>query len=81
MAASVLFVAGLIGLALVATGVVAPLLMIPIVVLAMLPLALGVVARLFAHSQPTVDASTGPATPSTRQASYDPVTDPADRGV
>ena len=81
MAASVLFVAGLIGLALVATGVVAPLLMIPIVVLAMLPLALGIVGKIFAGSQPTVDASTGPAVPSTRQASYDPVADPADRGV
>ena len=81
MAASVLFVAGLIGLALVATGVIAPLLLIPIVILAMLPLGIGIVAKLFAHSQPTVDASTGPATPSSRQASYDPVTDPADRGV
>ena len=81
MAASVLFVAGLIGLALVATGVIAPLLLIPIVILAMLPLALGIVAKLFAHSSPTVDTSTGPATPSSRQASYDPVSDPADRGV
>jgi hypothetical protein len=81
MAASVLFVAGLIGIGLVATGVVAPLLFVPLIILAMLPLAIGVVARVFANSQPTVDASTGPAVPSTRQASYDPVTDPADRGV
>ena len=79
MAASVLFVAGLIGLALVATGVIAPLLLVPIVILAMLPLALGVVGRLFAHTSPTVDATSGPATPSTRQASYDPVTDPNER--
>jgi len=81
MAASVLFVAGLIGLGLVATGVVAPLLFVPIIVLAMLPLGIGVVARLFAHSSPTVDTSTGPAVPSTREAAYTPVSDPADRGV
>ncbi|HEV2062733.1 MAG TPA: hypothetical protein VGR12_07780 [Solirubrobacteraceae bacterium] len=81
MAASVLFVAGLIGLALVATGVIAPLLLVPIVILGMLPLAIGIVGKVFAHSQPTVDAAQGPATPSTRQASYDPVTDPGDRGV
>jgi hypothetical protein len=76
MAASILAVAGIIGLGLVLSGVIAPLLLVPIVVLASLPLALGVVARLFAHSQPTVDASTGPATPSTREASYDPVDQP-----
>jgi hypothetical protein len=81
MAASVLGAAGVIGLALVLAGVLNPLLLIPIVVLGALPLALGVLGRLFAHSQPTVDASTGPATPSTRQASYEPVTDPTERGV
>ena len=81
MAASVLGVAGVIGLALVLAGVLNPLLLIPIIILAALPLALGVLGKLFANSQPTVDASTGPAVPSTRQASYDPVTDPADRGV
>jgi hypothetical protein len=81
MAASVLGVAGVIGLVLVLAGVLNPLLMIPIVILGALPLALGVLGKLFSHSQPTVDASTGPATPSTRQASYEPVTDPSERGV
>jgi hypothetical protein len=81
MAASVLGVAGLIGLALVLAGVLNPLLLIPIIVLAAIPLALGVVGKVFAHSQPTVDAATGPATPSSKQASYDPVTDPSERGV
>ena len=81
MAASVLGAAGVIGLALVLAGVLNPLLLIPIVVLGALPLALGVLGRLFSHSQPTVDASTGPATPSTRQASYEPVSDPSERGV
>ena len=81
MAASVLGVAGLIGLVLVIAGILNPLLLIPIVVLAALPLAFGVVGRIFAHSQPTVDASTGPATPSSAEASYDPVTDPSERGV
>ena len=81
MAASVLGAAGLIGLTLVLAGVLNPLLLIPIIVFASIPLALGVLGKLFAHSQPTVDASTGPATPSTAQASYDPVTDPSERGV
>ncbi len=81
MAASVLAVAGVIGLVLVLAGVLNPLLIIPIIVLAALPLFLGVLGKLFSHSQPTVDASTGPATPSTRQASYEPIADPSDRGV
>jgi hypothetical protein len=81
MAASVLGVAGLIGLLLVLAGVLNPLLLIPIIVLASLPLALGVLGRLFSHSQPTVDAATGPATPTSAQASYEPVTDPSERGV
>ena len=81
MAASVLGAAGLIGLTLVLAGILNPLLLIPIIVLASIPLALGVLGKLFSHSQPTVDASTGPATPSTAQASYDPVSDPSERGV
>ena len=81
MAASVLGVAGLIGLTLVLAGVLNPLLLVPIIIFASLPLAFGVLGKLFAHSQPTVDASTGPATPSSSQASYDPVTDPSERGV
>jgi hypothetical protein len=81
MAASVLGVAGLVGLALVLAGILNPLLLIPIIVLAAVPLALGVVGKIFANSQPTVDASTGPAVPSSAQASYDPVTDPSERGV
>ena len=81
MAASILGVAGVVGLALVLAGVLNPLLLIPIVILGALPLAIGVLGRLFSHSQPTVDASTGPATPSTAQASYEPVSDPSERGV
>ena len=81
MAASVLGVAGVIGLALVLAGVLNPLLLIPIIVLAAVPLAVAVLGRLFSHSQPTVGASTGPATPSTAQASYEPVSDPSERGV
>ncbi len=81
MAASVLGVVGLVGLVLVLAGVLNPLLIIPIVILGSLPLALGVLGKLFSHSQPTVDASTGPATPSTRQASYEPISDPSERGV
>ncbi len=81
MAASVIGVAGLIGLTLVLAGILNPLLLIPIIVLTSIPLALGVLGKLFAHSQPTVDASTGPATPTSAQASYDPVTDPSERGV
>ena len=76
MAASILAVAGLIGLGLVLTGVIAPLVFVPIIVLAMLPFAIGVVAKLFANSQPSVAASTGPATPSTAEASYNPVNEP-----
>ncbi len=81
MAASVLGVAGLIGLALVLAGVLNPLLIVPIIVLAAFPLALGVLGKLFSNTSPTVDASTGPAVPTSRQASYDPVADPSERGV
>ncbi len=81
MAASVLGVAGIIGLALVLAGVLNPLLLVPIIVLASLPLAIGALGKLFSHTNPTVDASTGPGVPTTRQASYDPVTDPSERGV
>ena len=81
MAASVLGVAGLIGLVLVLAGILNPLLLVPIVVLAALPLAVGLLGKVFAHTKPTVDASGGPATPSTRQASYNPVADPSERRV
>jgi hypothetical protein len=81
MAASVLGVAGLIGLALVLAGVLNPLLIVPIIVLAAFPLALGVLGKLFANTSPTVDATTGPGVPTSRQASYDPVADPSERGV
>ncbi|HEX2087331.1 MAG TPA: hypothetical protein VHF89_16730 [Solirubrobacteraceae bacterium] len=76
VASGTLIGAGLIGLLLVGLGVINPLLLIPIVLLGALPLALGVVAKVFSHSQPTVDASTGPATPSTAEASYNPVNEP-----
>jgi hypothetical protein len=80
MAASILGVAGAIGLLLVLLGVLNPLLLIPIIVLASLPLALGALGKLFAHSQPTADSRPGAAVPSTKQASYEPVADPSERG-
>ncbi len=82
MAASTLAVAGIVVLGLLfATGVVGWVLFIPLVVLATLPLGLALLGKLFSNTQPTVDPATGPATPSTAQASYDPVTDPSERGV
>ena len=76
VATGTLLGAGVIGLALVLLGVINPLLLIPILVLAAFPLALGVLGRLFSHTQPTVDATKGPAVPSTSEASYDPVNQP-----
>lgn len=76
VATGMLVGAAVIGLLLVSLGVINPLLLVPIVILGAIPLALGIVGKLFAHSQPTVDASTGPATPSTSEASYNPVNEP-----
>lgn len=76
VASGTLIGAAVIGLLLVGLGVINPLLLIPIMILGVIPLALGVVGRVFAHSQPTVDASTGPATPSSAEASYNPVNEP-----
>ncbi len=79
MAASVLGVAGVVGLALVLAGVLNPILLVPIIVFASLPLALGVLGKLF-HVQPTVDSRPTASVPTSAQASYDPVADPSDRG-
>ncbi len=76
MAASVLAVVGIIAIGLLATGVISWVLFVPLVILASLPLGIAVVAKLFSNAQPTVDPSTGPATPSTGEASYDPVNEP-----
>ena len=80
MAASVLGVAGVIGLALVLAGVLNPILLLPIIVFASLPLALGLLGKLFSHAQPTTDRRPTVSVPTTAQASYDPVADPGDRG-
>ena len=36
---------------------------------------------LFKHAAPTADAGNGPAVPSSGDAAYDPVANPADRAV
>jgi hypothetical protein len=79
MAASVLGVAGFVGLVLVLAGILQPLFLVPIIVLATLPLALGVLGKLLSHSQPMADSRPTAPVPSTRQASYDPVADPSER--
>ncbi len=69
-------------LAAVALAFVNPI--IAIVPLLLLFAFLGVKAAggLFKHAAPTADQTgTSPSVPSTAEASYDPVTDPSDRGA
>jgi hypothetical protein len=44
-------------------------------------LALKFTGTLFKHAAPSVQAGGGPATPSSADAAYDPVSDPSDRGA
>jgi hypothetical protein len=58
----------------------------PIIAIIPLLLLVAVVALksagvLFKHVAPSPDGGAGPATPSSAEAAYDPVTDPSDRGV
>jgi hypothetical protein len=65
----------LLGLALVALGTVTPFLLIPVVILAVLPFALGLVGTAFRHAEPEVGRDT-PRTPTTSEAAYEPVAEP-----
>ena len=82
MATSALGAAGVIGIALVAAGVLNPILLVPIVVIGFAPLAVLLFGRLFRHAAPTANsgASGGPSAPPTAEAAYDPVARPTERG-
>ena len=76
---SVMAVVALAALALLALGVINPVIGLIVLALAVLPLGVMLAARLFRHTSSTVSTG-GPAVPSTAEASYDAVPDPANRG-
>jgi hypothetical protein len=81
MAGSVLFgVIGVVVLLLIAVGIASPLWLVPLIVIAIGLFAMTpLLARLRNSAVVQPDAApTG--VPSTREAAYDPVQDPADRG-
>jgi hypothetical protein len=81
MAFSGLAVVGVIALLLLGLGVISPILGAVVAIVAILPLVLMLIGRTFRHVGVGANAgTTGPAVPSTREASYEPVADPTERG-
>ena len=81
MVDSVLAVVALIAIGLLAAGVLNPVIAIILIVLAGGPLMVLLAGRLFKNAGATPSAAgTGPNVASTGEASYQPVTDPSDRG-
>jgi hypothetical protein len=80
VATAFLGVSFLVGLFLLALGVVSPILGAVIVALALVPLAYLTVARfVFRHVAPPPGDPHDPAVPSTSEAAYDPRIKPDDR--
>jgi hypothetical protein len=78
---STLALGAFVGVMLLVLGVLNPIVILPVVVLLLLPLTLRLVAGMWSRFAPTPAATTGgPRVPSTREASYQPVSDPAERG-
>ena len=80
MAASTLGAVAAIALVVLLLGVINPWIPAAVLVLAIVPLGVLLLGRLFKHAAPTTSGGAGPSVPSTREASYDPVSDPGERG-
>jgi len=81
MLASTLAFGAFVGVILLAMGVINPILILPVVVLLLLPLTLRLAGGMWSRFAPPPAATHGgPHVPSTREASYQPVSDPAERG-
>ncbi len=76
MAASTFGAAGVIALILLAFGVINPIIVPLILILAALPLVLRGALGLFKHAGGSPGRETSPAVPTTSQAAYDPVERP-----
>ena len=78
---SVMGVLGLTGLLLLVLGVVNPIIAVVPLMLVGLFLGVRLAGRAFRHAGVSASAGTaGPGVPSTREASYEPIADPAERG-
>jgi hypothetical protein len=80
-ATAALGVVAVLALVLLAIGVVNPFIPLIVFALAALPLAAKLLGSMFEHAAPSpAERGSSPAVPSTREASYDPVADPTERG-
>ena len=74
VATGILIALAVVGLALIALGAISPFFLVAVVIFFALPFVLGLVGVASRHAQPTVGS--GPQTPSTSDAAYDPVETP-----
>ena len=80
MVDSVLGTIAFLALATLAVGIVNPAIPLVVLALAGVPFTLLLLGRAFKHVGVNAGTTAGPSVPSTREASYEPVTDPSDRG-
>jgi hypothetical protein len=81
MAGSVLFgVIGVVVLLLIAVGIASPLWLVPLVVIALATFALMPLLGKLRNSSVGQQGAVPTGVPSTHEAAYDPVQDPAERG-
>ena len=74
-----LLAAVVLALVLLVTGLLGTVFPVVLLVVALLPLVVMAVARMFRHAPGSGGARRGPTTPSTSAASYEPVEDPSRR--